>query len=135
MVKTVVSPYSYAGMDFKLVGKISKEKYYEQKQTVSQKLEDDFSFIFSVIYDVTRVDRSMICGKSRLTHIRQARQLFHFFAKKYTSASLEVIGAKTNNSHCTVLNSLKRVEDDKELIESVKETFKKIDDRLKMCFD
>jgi len=95
----IINPMAYVGTINPYVGKYKK---YDES-------------IINTIYDVilynTGVPMSAINGSNRDKNIREARQLFHYLVRKMTNESLSNIGGYTNNSHCTVIHSVKVVND------------------------
>ena len=45
----------------------------------------------------------------RIKEVREARQISHYFMRKYTNLSLIQIGKETRNDHSSVIHSLKVV--------------------------
>ena len=67
--------------------------------------------IMEIVAEVTCISKEMFQGKSRKRKIVEARQLYCFFAKKYTNKTLGDIGAAIRPfyNHATVLHSIKSV--------------------------
>ncbi len=72
-----------------------------------------------------------IKDKCRKREIKEARQLFHYFAKKYTTLSFATIASYTNNDHATVLNSIKVVNNLKETESVYMGKFQKLKNMIK----
>src|ERR1039458_1310126 len=65
--------------------------------------------IFNIVCKYFGRDTSEVLSKTRKIEILQVRQIYHYFAIKYTKESLEIIAATTNNDHATVINSRRRI--------------------------
>ncbi len=97
--------YSRAGMEFKTVG--------INRMTTFGKTEFEITrIVFSTVQELTSVSCSDIMSSSRKKEIRIARQLSHYFLRKYTQLSTSEVGKITSNDHSTVLHSCKTVERD-----------------------
>ncbi|HPC37674.1 MAG TPA: helix-turn-helix domain-containing protein [Candidatus Paceibacterota bacterium] len=59
-------------------------------------------------------------GKKRTNKLVCVRQLFCYFARKYTNMSLREIGNIVNYDHCTVIHSLKVVNNEIEIYPMMK---------------
>ncbi len=59
-------------------------------------------------------------GKKRTNKLVRVRQLFCYFARKYTNMSLREIGNIVNYDHCTVIHSLKVVNNEIEIYPMMK---------------
>lgn len=62
--------------------------------------------IMNLIAFATGITIEQMKSKTRKREIKEARQLFHCFCKKYTTLSLAVIGSYTGNDHATVKHSV-----------------------------
>ncbi len=95
---------SRVGIDFKTVG-------LQRIKSINGKTNAELArVIFASVDEVTLISYDKIIGTKRNKDIRQARQIVHYFLKKYTTFTLEDIGRQTKNDHCTVLHSVKVVE-------------------------
>jgi len=93
----------------------------------------------------TGIERAEILGSRRYKKTKEARQLFHYLANKLTENTLQNIGKFTNNTHCSVIHSIKTVKDvmsyDKRLVDKVNnleagiEAYLNQDERVKNSFN
>jgi chromosomal replication initiation ATPase DnaA len=76
--------------------------------------------IINYVVSDTGITRAEILGFRRHKKTKEARQIFHYLANTMTENTLLNIGKFTNNSHCSVIHSVKIVNDvmsyDKKLV-------------------
>jgi len=65
--------------------------------------------IFNKTCEVFNISPKVLKGKTRSPSIVIPRQLYSYFAKKQTNASLEKIASLIGQNHTSVLYSIKRV--------------------------
>lgn len=66
--------------------------------------------ILSIITQETETSVADIISKTRKREATQARQMYHYFMRKYTKLSLSRIGSMTGKrDHATVLHSIKTI--------------------------
>ena len=63
--------------------------------------------ILNIVSDYFEILKQDVKGKSRKSEYRLPRQIFHYFAKKYTKKTFEKIGEITNNEYSSVIHSCK----------------------------
>jgi len=68
------------------------------------------SVIFDVIEMITSINQFEIIKKDRSKKIKEARQLFHYLANKYSKDTLQEIGRLSQRHHSSVIHSVKTVE-------------------------
>ncbi len=67
--------------------------------------------IMEIVCKFSNVPTEHIKKNTRKTEIKEARQLFHYFAKKYTDFNLSIIGSyAANGDHSSVIHSIKTVD-------------------------
>lgn len=67
--------------------------------------------VLSMISNILGVPVDVMKGRKRDAHIVGARQLYCWFAKKYTNCGLKTIGREIRRDHATALYSIKIVND------------------------
>ena len=67
------------------------------------------AIVLSVITSKTGISITQIFSTIRLAKIREARQMIHFFLKRYTSMTWREIGVVTRNHHASVMHSVKTI--------------------------
>lgn len=88
-------------------------------------------YIISLICNYFKIELSNIQSKSRKREIVQARQIAMYFSKKYTKASLQLIGYEIGNrDHSTVLHAFKTVENLLETDKKFKFYFEQIKEKI-----
>lgn len=65
--------------------------------------------LLNIVSDYFEVSLEELKSKQRLTHIRQARQVYMYLGKKYRIHSLQQVGALVNRDHSTVVHSFSAV--------------------------
>lgn len=88
--------------------------------------------IMEIVAEVTCINKELFQGKSRKRKIVESRQLYCFFAKKYTDKTLTDIGSAIRPlyNHATVLHSIKSVNSLYEFDKSIFNQVNIIDERL-----
>jgi chromosomal replication initiation ATPase DnaA len=80
--------------------------------------------IMTVVSKETGVKEDAIKGKTRVSNVTDARKVYSYLAKKYTTASLCEIGRSMNSDHTTIITQIKvlnnLMENDRELRELVR---------------
>lgn len=94
------------------------------------KLTITTTFIMEAVEEKTGVLRSHLYGKSRLTSIVTARQIFCYLCRKYTKLSMVDIGKMLGKDHSTIVHSVKKAKIYKEYDKEFQEKLKAIEDRL-----
>jgi len=69
-----------------------------------------FELIAETVANHYHLDQRLLYGKSRKREISDARQLLMYLAKKETTMSSTVIGAKLDRTHATVLHACTQIE-------------------------
>jgi len=69
-----------------------------------------FELIAETVANHYHMDQRLLYGKSRKREISDARQLLMYLAKKETTMSSTVIGAKLDRTHATVLHACTQIE-------------------------
>ena len=89
---------------------ISLAKQMVERFVNSSNHEITINYIINTVCEEMGTSRSDFFTSSRKRNVVQARQLSMYFAKKYTKASLNVIGEQCGGKdHATVIHSLKTV--------------------------
>ena len=92
--------------------------------------EAQFDSIWHTIAETLNVDLSVVYDKKRRQGFVIPRQLFFYFARKHTQASLREIGQYAGGrDHSTVIHGVKAI-DDSMMYESFKKLVAKIDTNL-----
>jgi len=87
--------------------------------------------LYDIIKEKFDVSLEQIKGPRGKDNIVFARQLFHYAYVKLNLGSKSAAGRETNNNHCSVLHSIKTVENAKQIDKGWrKDWIKKIDDAL-----
>lgn len=92
---------SYAFTTMRL---LSQKKRIKRISTLT--LED----ILTIVAEATDLREDDIQSKTRKGDVKEARQLFCWFARKYTARPLEIIGKTINRDHATVLHSIRVID-------------------------
>lgn len=72
------------------------------------KLTNIQGYILHAVSDAYSVPIEDIKGKSRITHIVDARHAYFYMMRMLTPFSLSVIGKSANRDHSTVINGIRR---------------------------
>ena len=67
-------------------------------------------YILEATCDVNRVGLDVIQSKKKKDEIVVIRQMYCYFARKYTMSNLKTIGELVNRDHATVIHSIKIIE-------------------------
>jgi len=110
---------------------LSLAKMIVDKFVKNIKKEVNIDQIQNVVSKYFQMDIKMLHSKTRKRHVVQARQLAMFFAKKYTTQSLQNIGSQIGQrDHATVLHACRTVgnlvETDKQFRKFVEDINKKL---------
>lgn len=102
------------------------ENYKSEFQRSSD--EKILSQILEIVSCVSNISIGEIKSRSRKRHILPARQLYYYYSRKHTIFSLKLIGKYCGyRDHTTVMNGIKKHEDDMSMPIGYLDTSKYID--------
>jgi len=86
--------------------------------------------ILNIICNHYDVSQDLIVSSNRQNHMVIARQMYCYFAKKYSDKSYRFIGELINRDHCTVIFSIKKIEEQRLIYPNLQNQYRKIKKKL-----
>lgn len=90
----------------------------------------NLSLILNSVCNHYDIKKDLIISRNRKNHIIIARQMYCYFAKKYTNNNYRQIGEFIERDRSTVMFSIDKIKEQKRIYPSLKKQYKKIKKKL-----
>ena len=90
----------------------------------------NLDFILKKVCSHYSIDKSFVIGKSRISNVVLARQMYCYISRHFSKKSYSEIGALININHSSVIYSIKTIENDIVIYTKRREDLEKIKEML-----
>lgn len=130
-----IHPVAYAGIQFQdsnVVGfqTWSAKRSIMQRLTVSQISRE----VFNLLLSEYGIHEKHIRSRSRKFEFVRCRSLWFYLMRRYTNCSLSEIGKMLGRDHSTVVHSIKKIDDEKQMYAECRERYIELEMKLQDIF-